>query len=299
MDNGKSGHSFGNCRFFTGLSYKLENYQELAIRRWITTAGGHQLKGAGQGLIRGHSIGTQGLENLTQLSVLAGTDVGCDFFSVEQDGALPGGESLAGIPEGDKPRDQPAPLGEASPARGVPQGGVLEHLDQPMWPGCEHVEALLSGPLPLQHHGPSRHQVAPSATRAGNATQSIKERYDNDCTHLAEITTDSTLSQLWRLGLYIEALLTDIAHQTDEVESVVEYACATTNVQMYSGGEETEVVPNTFEEATITGFRWVYKTKAGAYGAGTPVAIAARHRDLRPREVDFGVRTGVDGDAEH
>ena len=77
---------------------------------------------------------------------------------------------------------------------------------------------------------------------------------------------------------------------------------------MYSVGEETEVIPNTFEEATITRSRWVYKinaeqihrtTKAGACGAGTLVAIAARHRDLRPREVDFGERASVDGDAKH
>ena len=125
--------------------------------------------------------------------------------------------------------------------------------------GCEHVEAPFARPLTLQHHGPSRHQVTPEATRAGNATQSIKERNDNDCTCLVEIATDSTLSQLWRLGLHTEAFLTDIAHQTDGAESVVEYACAATNDQMYSVGEETEVVPNTFEEATITGSRWVYK----------------------------------------
>ena len=40
----------------------------------------------------------------------------------------------------------------------------------------------------------------------------------------------------------------DIAHQTHEAESVVESACAPTNVQKYS--EETEVTLNTFEEAT-------------------------------------------------
>ena len=74
--------------------------------------------------------------------------------------------------------------------------------------------------------------------RAGNATQSIKERNDNDCIHLVEIATGSTLSQLRRLGLYTEAFLTDIANQTDEGESVVENACATTNVQRYSVGEE-------------------------------------------------------------
>ena len=77
-----------------------------------------------------------------------------------------------------------------------------------------------------------------------------------------EIATDSTLSQLPRLGLYTEALLTDIAHQTDGAESVVEYAYAATNDQMYSVGEETEVVPKIFEEATITGSRWVYKINA-------------------------------------
>ena len=131
-----------------------------------------------------------------------------------------------------------------------------------MPPGCEHVEAPFAKSLPLQHHGPSRHQVTPAATLAGNATQSIKERNDNDCTRLMEIATDSTLSHLRRLGLDTEAFLTDIAHQTDEAKSVVEYACAAASDQMYSVGEETEVVLNTFEEATITGSRWVYKINA-------------------------------------
>ena len=128
--------------------------------------------------------------------------------------------------------------------------------------GCEHVEAPFARPLPLQQHGPSRHQVTPAATREGNATQFIKEHNDNGRTRLVEIATDSTLSQLRRLGLYTVEFLTDTAHQTDEAESVVEYACVATNDQMYSVGEETEVVPNTFEEATITGSRWVYKINA-------------------------------------
>ena len=102
--------------------------------------------------------------------------------------------------------------------------------------------------------------MTPAATREGNVTQSIKERNDNDCTHLVEIATDSTLPQLRKLGLYAEAFLTDIAHQTGEAESVLEYACAATNDQMYSA--ETEVVPNIFEEATIIGSRWVYKINA-------------------------------------
>ena len=261
VDNGASDHSFDNFRF-TGLRYKLQSYQALAIRRWITTAGGHQLKRAVQGLLRGHSIGIQGLNRMTQLTVLARPDVGRDFYSFEQDGALPGGESLVGIPEGGKPPELLASLGEASPARRVPQGGVLEHYEQPMSHGCEHVEAALAGPLPLQHYEPSHHQVAPSAARAGSATQSMRERNDNDCTHLVETATDSTLSPLRRPGLYIEALLRDNTHQTDEAESVVEYACAATNGQLYSVGNETEVVPNTFEGTTIVGSRWVYKISA-------------------------------------
>ena len=283
VDNGGSGQSFDHCRF-TGLSYKLENYQELAIRRWITTAREHQLKGAGQGLRRGHSIGTQGLKRLTQLSVLTGPDVGRDVFSVEQDSALPGAESLAGIPEGGKPREQPASVGETSSCRGVPQGGVLEHPGQPMSPGCEHAEAPLPGPLPLQHHGPSRHQVTRATTRAGNATQSIKKRNDNDCIHLVEIATDSTLSQLRKLGLYTEGFLTDIAHQTDEAESVVEYSCAATNVQMYSAGEETEVFPKTFEEARMIGSHWVYKINAeNSIGQQSLVPTALEHPSLSRR----------------
>ena len=42
VDNGVSGYSFDDSRI-TGLRYGLENYQELAIRRRITTAGGHEL----------------------------------------------------------------------------------------------------------------------------------------------------------------------------------------------------------------------------------------------------------------
>ena len=202
------------------------------------------------------------MKRLTQLSVLAGPNAGWDLFSVKQDSALSGGKSLSGTSECGKPREQPASLGEASPAGRVSQDGALEHPEQPMLSGCEHVEAPFARPLPLHLHGPSRHQVTPAATRAGKPTQSIKERNDNDCTRPVEIATDSTLSQLRRLGLYTETLLTDIAHQTDDAESVVEYACAATIDQMYSVGEETEVVPNTFEEATISGSRWVYKINA-------------------------------------
>ena len=87
VDNGASVHSFDDDRF-AGLMHTLENLQELAIRRWITIAGGHQLKGASQVLLHGHSIGAQGLRYLNQLMVLAGLDVGRDLFSVKQGGAL-------------------------------------------------------------------------------------------------------------------------------------------------------------------------------------------------------------------
>ena len=61
--------------------------------------------------------------------------------------------------------------------------------------------------------------------------------------------TDSTLSEIWRLGLHTKASLLGIAHHTHGAELVAEYACATTNVQRYSAGEKTEVVRNTSKEA--------------------------------------------------
>ena len=60
VDSGASGHYFDDA-LIPGLRYRLDNYQELAIRRWITTAGGHQLEGAGQGLLLGHIIDAQGV----------------------------------------------------------------------------------------------------------------------------------------------------------------------------------------------------------------------------------------------
>ena len=90
--------------------------------------------------------------------------------------------------------------------------------------------------MSLQHYGPSSHQVTPAEMLAGNAARFIRERSDNDSAHRVEIVTNSTLSQHRRLVLYTKASLTDIAHQAHEVEWVVEYACATTNVQTYSFG---------------------------------------------------------------
>ena len=56
VDSGVSGHYFDDA-LIPGLRYRLDNHQALAIWRWITTAGGHQLKETGQGLPRGLSIG--------------------------------------------------------------------------------------------------------------------------------------------------------------------------------------------------------------------------------------------------
>ena len=139
--------------------------------------------------------------------------------------------------------------GEASPTGEVLQGGVLERPEQSTSPAGEPVEASLAGSSSLQQHGQSRHGVAPAVTRAGNAARSLRERRANDSAHLAEIAPDSTLSELRRMGLYTKPLLPDVMHQTNKAESVVEYACATTNVQRYSVGEKMEVIPNTFKEA--------------------------------------------------
>ena len=147
--------------------------------------------------------------------------------------------------------------------------------------------------------------------RAGNAARSLRERGANDSAHLTEIATDSTLSELRRLGLYTKALLPDVVHQTNKAESVVEYACATTDVQRYSVGEKMEVIPNAFKEAMtlpakahwkaasdrevaslkknnvyplvpatavpaghkIVGSRWVYKVKADKSYKGRVVVL--------------------------
>ena len=58
--------------------------------------------------------------------------------------------------------------------------------------------------------------------------------------HLAAIVTESTLSELRRLGLYTKVFLPDIVHQTHEEESVVEYAYVATSVQTRSAGEQAE-----------------------------------------------------------
>ena len=63
VDSGASGHYFDDA-LIPRLRYRLDNYQELSIRRYITTSGGHQLEGAGLGLLRDHIIDAQGVQRL-------------------------------------------------------------------------------------------------------------------------------------------------------------------------------------------------------------------------------------------
>ena len=201
--------------------------------------------------------------------------------------------------------------GEVSPTGEVPQGGVLERPEQSTSPAGGPVEEPLAGSSSLQQHGQSRYGVTPAVTRAGNTACSLRERRANDSAHLAEIATDSTRPELRRLGRYTKALRPDAVHQTNKAESVVEYACATTNVQRYSLGEKMEVIPNTFKEAMtllakahwkaasdkevaslkknnvytlvpatavpaghkIVGSRWVYKVKADKFYKGRVVLL--------------------------
>ena len=83
VDSGALGHYFDDA-LIPRLRYRLENYQELAIRQYITTAGGHQLEGAGQGLLRSRIIDAQGVQRLIQMSMLVVPGLGRNLFSVKQ-----------------------------------------------------------------------------------------------------------------------------------------------------------------------------------------------------------------------
>ena len=130
------------------------------------------------------------MQHLIQPSTLVVPGLEWNPFSVKQDSALLGGGTTSGNPEGGKPREQLASFG----------GGVIEHPEQPTSPGGQPVEILLAGLLPLQHHGPSHHQVTPAVTRVGNPARSLKERSANDSAHYVVIGTDSIIFKLRRLG---------------------------------------------------------------------------------------------------
>ena len=113
---------------------------------------------------------------------------------------------------------------------------------------------------------------------------------------LAEIANNSTLFKLWRLGLYTKALLPVIVHQTNKAESVVEYACATTNVQRYSVGEKMEFIPNAFKEAMTLPAKAHWKAALGkevaspknnnVYTLMPATAVPTGHTIIGSRRVD-------------
>ena len=115
------------------------------------------------------------------------------------------------------------------------------HHSQPRSPGGESMEAPLEGSSPIHHHGQLRHHVTLAMKRADNTARSFRDSSSNASTHLAKIVTDFTLSELQQLGLYIRALLQDVAHQAHEMESSVEYVCSTTNVQKYSARKKRKL----------------------------------------------------------
>ena len=83
VDSGASVYYFKDA-LIPGLRYRLDNYQELAIWRWITTAGGHQLEGSSQGMLCDHTIDAQGVQRLIQISMLIVPGFGRNLFSVKQ-----------------------------------------------------------------------------------------------------------------------------------------------------------------------------------------------------------------------
>ena len=83
VDSGASGHYYDDA-LIPRLRYRLDDYQELAIRRGITTVGGHRLEEAAQGLLQGHIIDAQGVQRLIQISVLIVPGLGRNLFSVKQ-----------------------------------------------------------------------------------------------------------------------------------------------------------------------------------------------------------------------
>ena len=86
--------------------------------------------------------------------------------------------------------------GEASPTGEVPQGGIFERPEQPTSPAGGPVKSPLAESSLLQQREHSRYGVTPAMTRADNAMRSLRVRSANDPTNLAEIATDSTLSEL-------------------------------------------------------------------------------------------------------
>ena len=141
---------------------------------------------------------------------------------------------------------------------GVSQEGALEPQEQPGSPAGASLQTPLGGSQPLQQRGHSRLEATPAVTRAGTATKSFVRRNANnrsDSAHLAMITTGPALSELRWLRLYTKEILPDIAHETYEADSAIEYAYAATTIQSCSVGENAEKISNTFKEAMTLGVK--------------------------------------------
>ena len=148
-----------------------------------------------------------------------------------QEGAMPGGE----------------------PADRVSQEIVLKPQEQEVSPAVASLEPPLAGSQPLQPRGHSRLEATPAVTRAGTAARSFvspNTHNRSDSSHLAAITTGPALSELRGLRLCTEKILPAIAHETHGVGFAVEYVYTATTIQSCSAGENAEIFPNTFEEAT-------------------------------------------------
>ena len=121
-----------------------------------------------------------------------------------------------------------------------------------MSPAGVSLETPLAELQPLQQRERSRLEATSAVTRAGTAAKTLVRRNARnhlDYVHLAAIDTGSTLSELRGLRLYTKETLPDIAHETYEADSAVEYVYAATTIQRYSAGENAEITPNTFEKA--------------------------------------------------
>ena len=67
VDSGAPGHHFDDA-IILELRNKLEHYQALGIQLSIATPRRYPLKGAGEGLLRGHVIDAKGVQQLIELS---------------------------------------------------------------------------------------------------------------------------------------------------------------------------------------------------------------------------------------
>ena len=77
-----SGHYFDGA-IIPELQVKLDSYQVLDVPRKITTAGGGQLDGVAQGLLRDIVVDGKELWRSVQLSCFVVSGPGCNLFSVK------------------------------------------------------------------------------------------------------------------------------------------------------------------------------------------------------------------------